>query len=76
MGTLKSNLCGLEPQLIKLEFIIYLPKLKVSRAKRPSLALRAASFATNMLEWGLLFVKRSKQRFLFEKHHQMRPAAF
>ena len=24
------NLCGLEPQLIKLEFIIYLPKLKVS----------------------------------------------
>ena len=30
-----SNLCGLEPQLIKLEFIIYLPKLKVSRACRP-----------------------------------------
>ena len=29
------NLCGLEPQLIKLEFIIYLPKLKVSRACRP-----------------------------------------
>ena len=26
----KPNLCGLEPQLIKLEFIIYLPKLKVS----------------------------------------------
>ena len=25
------NLCGLEPQLIKLEFIIYLPKLKVGR---------------------------------------------
>ena len=25
-----ANLCGLEPQLIKLEFIIYLPKLKVS----------------------------------------------
>ena len=25
-----TNLCGLEPQLIKLEFIIYLPKLKVS----------------------------------------------
>ena len=24
-----GNLCGLEPQLIKLEFIIYLPKLKV-----------------------------------------------
>ena len=24
-----ANLCGLEPQLIKLEFIIYLPKLKV-----------------------------------------------
>jgi hypothetical protein len=23
------NPCGLEPQLIKLEFIIYLPKLKV-----------------------------------------------
>ena len=31
----KGNLCGLEPQLIKLEFIIYLPKLKVSRACRP-----------------------------------------
>ena len=30
-----GNLCGLEPQLIKLEFIIYLPKLKVSRACRP-----------------------------------------
>ena len=27
---LAANLCGLEPQLIKLEFIIYLPKLKVS----------------------------------------------
>ena len=27
----RQNLCGLEPQLIKLEFIIYLPKLKVSR---------------------------------------------
>ena len=26
----RGNLCGLEPQLIKLEFIIYLPKLKVS----------------------------------------------
>ena len=26
----RKNLCGLEPQLIKLEFIIYLPKLKVS----------------------------------------------
>ena len=26
----EGNLCGLEPQLIKLEFIIYLPKLKVS----------------------------------------------
>ena len=25
------NLCGFEPQLIKLEFIIYLPKLKVQR---------------------------------------------
>ena len=25
----KINPCGLEPQLIKLEFIIYLPKLKV-----------------------------------------------
>ena len=25
------NPCGLEPQLIKLEFIIYLPKLKVRR---------------------------------------------
>ena len=24
-----TNLCGIEPQLIKLEFIIYLPKLKV-----------------------------------------------
>ena len=24
-----AYLCGLEPQLIKLEFIIYLPKLKV-----------------------------------------------
>ena len=33
-----GNLCGLEPQLIKLEFIIYLPKLKVSRACRPSFA--------------------------------------
>ena len=33
----KGNLCGLEPQLIKLEFIIYLPKLKVSRACRPFL---------------------------------------
>ena len=32
---LMGNLCGLEPQLIKLEFIIYLPKLKVSRACRP-----------------------------------------
>ena len=30
-----GNLCGLEPQLIKLEFIIYLPKLKVSRALWP-----------------------------------------
>ena len=36
VGPEKSNLCGLEPQLIKLEFIIYLPKLKVSRACRPS----------------------------------------
>ena len=35
----KGNLCGLEPQLIKLEFIIYLPKLKVSRACRPSFAM-------------------------------------
>ena len=26
---IERNLCGLEPQLIKLEFIIYLPKLKV-----------------------------------------------
>ena len=26
-----NNLCGLEPQLIKLEFIIYLPKLKVEQ---------------------------------------------
>ena len=32
LGFNTSNLCGLEPQLIKLEFIIYLPKLKVSRA--------------------------------------------
>ena len=32
---LTQNLCGLEPQLIKLEFIIYLPKLKVSRAFGP-----------------------------------------
>ena len=32
MGPEKGNLCGLEPQLIKLEFIIYLPKLKVTRA--------------------------------------------
>ena len=30
----KGNLCGLEPQLIKLEFIIYLPKLKVSMGAR------------------------------------------
>ena len=29
-GPSGRNLCGLEPQLIKLEFIIYLPKLKVS----------------------------------------------
>ena len=29
-GPQRCNLCGLEPQLIKLEFIIYLPKLKVS----------------------------------------------
>ena len=28
-------LCGLEPQLIKLEFIIYLPKLKVSAQLGP-----------------------------------------
>ena len=35
MGPEKGNLCGLEPQLIKLEFIIYLPKLKVTRALRP-----------------------------------------
>ena len=35
MGPEMGNLCGLEPQLIKLEFIIYLPKLKVSRACRP-----------------------------------------
>ena len=34
LGFNTSNLCGLEPQLIKLEFIIYLPKLKVSRALR------------------------------------------
>ena len=34
-----TNLCGLEPQLIKLEFIIYLPKLKVSRADLPALIL-------------------------------------
>ena len=33
----KGNLCGLEPQLIKLEFIIYLPKLKVSPACWPVL---------------------------------------
>ena len=26
-----ANLCGLEPQLKKLEFIIYLPKLRVQR---------------------------------------------
>ena len=30
----EGNLCGLEPQLIKLEFIIYLPKLKVSPLSR------------------------------------------
>ena len=31
----ETNLCGLEPQLIKLEFIIYLPKLKVSLIGQP-----------------------------------------
>ena len=30
-GRIILNLCGLEPQLIKLEFIIYLPKLKVEQ---------------------------------------------
>ena len=44
MGVEKGNLCGLEPQLIKLEFIIYLPKLKVSRACRPSSARKMATF--------------------------------
>ena len=31
VGFWLANLCGLEPQLIKLEFIIYLPKLKVQQ---------------------------------------------
>ena len=29
MNLVRENLSGLEPKLIKLEFIIYLPKLKV-----------------------------------------------
>ena len=29
VGIINTALCGVEPQLIKLEFIIYLPKLKV-----------------------------------------------
>ena len=36
MKLVTHNLSGLEPKLIKLEFIIYLPKLKVLR----SLALK------------------------------------
>ena len=34
-GPSGRSLCGLEPQLIKLEFIIYLPKLKVSLIGQP-----------------------------------------
>jgi hypothetical protein len=43
----EHNLCGLEPQLIKLEFIIYLPKLKVSR---PSASISRLYFVWSLLK--------------------------
>ena len=39
-NTQEGNLCGLEPQLIKLEFIIYLPKLKVLLGALPPIHLK------------------------------------
>ena len=52
-----GNLCGLEPQLIKLEFIIYLPKLKVSRACRPSFARIWHQIGLDLLDFGIIFGK-------------------
>ena len=41
---MRVNLCGFEPQLIKLEFIIYLPKLKVQRGEIDDFVLCVLGF--------------------------------
>ena len=47
MGNLEpQNLSGLEPKLIKLEFIIYLPKLKVNSCLENGFNLQTVSLKT------------------------------
>ena len=48
------NLRGLEPQLIKLEFIIYLPKLKVHAIEIKIIWLKLVKLKLNVLTHGCI----------------------